>query len=110
MLSRQAPNVLAESVELAKAATEGTLTPEVIMNNEAAVTAMRNGEVNSGYLRTMRGLPFYVAHTAPQEDSSAIAFDRHFNPSLKHDSDYFSALNSMISCVERNAGKSTVEE
>jgi hypothetical protein len=62
------------------------------------------------FLRGVNGLPFYMAHTAPTEDSSAIAFERNFNPMLKHDSTYFGKLNEVISCVESNASKSEDEQ
>ena len=65
---------------------------------------MQNGEVSNAFLRTFAGLPFYMAHTKPKEDSSAVAFDRHFNPSLKHDSDYFRSVNKLLTCVEAHAG------
>ena len=71
---------------------------------------MQNGEVSEAYMRSMRGLPFYMSHTAPAEDSSAIAFDKHFNPSLKHDSQYFNEVNSLLSCVERNQGKANTAD
>ena len=61
------------------------------------------------FLRGVNGLPFYMAHTAPTEDSSAIAFERNFNPDLRHDSEYFNNLNKFIGCVERNSGKDLSE-
>ena len=47
-----------------------------------------------------------MAATAPTDESSSIAFERHFNPLLKQDSDYFNAVGNLISCVERNSEKS----
>ena len=62
-------------------------------------------------MRGAAGLPFYVTHTAPTDESSPIAFERHFNPDLKHDSEYFKSLNKFIGCVERNSSKDlTVEQ
>ena len=43
-----------------------------------------------------------MAYTEPTEDSSSIAFERHFNPLLKYDSDYHKNLEAMLSCVEKN--------
>merc|ERR1712146_222416 len=60
--------------------------------------------------RTMKGYPFYVSKVCPQEDSSNIAFERHFNPSLKHDSEYFNKLSKLLSCVDKNAALKTPEE
>ena len=53
---------------------------------------------------TIWGMPFYMAYTAPTEDSSPIAFERHFNPKLRFDSDYFNKVNALITCVEDNVG------
>ena len=46
-----------------------------------------------------------MAAVAPTDDSSSIAFERHFNPLLKKDSSYFGAVGDLISCVERNSTK-----
>ena len=89
MASNAIPNVLYESVELAKAWSNKNLTPSLIRSEDKAVEAMRSGEVSKEFMNSMQGLPFYMSHTAPTEDSSPIAFDAHFNPALKHDSDYF---------------------
>ena len=72
--------------------------------------AMANGEVSKTFMNSILGLPFYVAHTAPTEESSAIAFERNFNPSLKYDSDYHRNLSAMIECVEKNADSATTVE
>ncbi len=56
-------------------------------------------------MRSAVGLAFYSVHNAPTEDSSSIAFERHFTPQLKVDSYYFGSVNNLIKCVERNAGK-----
>ena len=44
-----------------------------------------------------------MSHTAPTDESSPIAFERNFNPDMKFDSEYFSAINTAIKCVEKNA-------
>ena len=54
-------------------------------------------------MRGAAGLAFYNSYSAPTEDSSAIAFERNFNPDMKHDSAYFGALSSFLSCVEKNS-------
>ena len=111
MANHATPGVFFESLNLAKALQEGRVTPEVIRADSTAMEAMQNGEVPEEYMRSMRGLPFYMSHSQPAEDSSAIAFDRHFNPSLKHDSQYFKDLNALLQCVDNNSGKTlTVEE
>ena len=71
---------------------------------------MQNGEVPAKFLRTFAGLPFYMAHTKPTEESSPIAFDRHFNPSLKSDSEYFANVNKLLTCVEAHAATAKTEK
>ena len=66
---------------------------------------MRNGEINTTFMRGAAGLPFYCTYTAPTEDSSPIAFERNFNPDLRHDSEYFNSLHRFLGCVEKNSGK-----
>ncbi len=51
-----------------------------------------------------------MALTAPSEESSEIAFEKHFNPALKYDSQYYKSLNSLIKCVEKNANQSLSPE
>ena len=51
-----------------------------------------------------------MALTAPTEESSEIAFEKHFNPALKYDSQYYKSLNSLIKCVEKNANQSLSPE
>ena len=111
MATNQVPNVIYESLELAKAYTENRVTPELVRAEEKAVEAMRAGDVSKEWMGTFRGLPFYMSHTAPKEDGSPIAFDSHFNPALKHDSEYFKNLNKLITCVESHAATAlTVED
>ena len=71
---------------------------------------MANGEVSKTFMNSILGLPFYVAHTAPTDESSPIAFERHFNPDLKYDSDYHKNLSQMIECVDKNADKATTSD
>ena len=111
MAQHATPSVLFESINMARAMQEKRVTPEVIRADPMVMEAMQNGEFAQDYMRSMKGLPFYMSHVAPTEDSSAIAFDRHFNPSLKHDSQYFKDLIALLQCVEDNSGKTlTVEE
>jgi len=70
---------------------------------------MKNGEMTTKFMRSIPGLPFYVTHTAPAEDSSPISFDRNFNPDMKRDSEYFNKLDKFLGCVERNAPKGLSE-
>ena len=70
---------------------------------------MRSGAISTTFMRGTSGLPFYVTHTAPTDESSPIAFERNFNPDLRHDSEYFNNLNKFIGCVERNSGKDLSE-
>ena len=71
---------------------------------------MKSGAISREFMRGNRGLPFYVTHTSPTDESSPIAFERNFNPDLKYDSDYFNALNKFLGCVEKNAGNNLTEE
>ena len=70
--------------------------------NQAVQEQIRNGEVSKTFLNGVRGLPFYYGLTCPTPDSSSISFERHFNPQLARDSEYFKALHGLISCVENN--------
>ena len=97
------PEVLVESSNLAQAFVSDQLSPKMIREDEKAQEAMTKGELSKSFMSSPNGLPFYMAHTAPTEESSAIAFERHFNPVLKYDSDYHKNLNAMLSCVEKNA-------
>lgn len=42
-------------------------------------------------------------------NANPIHFDRHFNPDLATDSNYFKSLNAFLSCVEKNAEKDLSE-
>ena len=88
----------------------GNLTPEMVRSDEIAQKALAKGHLDNKFMRSLRGLPFYMSYTAPTEESSAIAFERHFNPQLKHDSEYFKQLNEVLSCVERNVAKNLTPE
>ena len=61
-------------------------------------------------MRGWNGVAFYMAHTAPTDESSSIAFNRNFNPDLKYDSEYHSNLNGFIKCVEKNSSKDLTED
>ena len=86
------------------------LTASDVRNNSDIQNDLNNGSVSKTFIRGARGLPFYFGMTSPKEDSSAIAFERNFNPMLKRDSDYFKAVGNVISCVEKNASKNLSEE
>ena len=66
---------------------------------------MRNGDIGASFMRSTPGFPFYMSHTAPTDDSSPIAFERNFNPDLRHDSEYFNKLHKFIGCVDKNSAK-----
>ena len=100
------PQVIFESKAIMNSYAKGTITPEEIRSDEQCQEAFQNGDFSSKWLRSLSGLPFYMAATNPSDESSSIAFERHFNPLLKKDSDYFQAVGDLISCVERNASKS----
>ena len=72
--------------------------------------ALANGDVSEKFMNTVWGLPFYMAYTAPTEESSSIAFERHFNPRLKQDSSYFNTVANVIKCVEKNASTAVTDE
>ena len=71
---------------------------------------MQDGQFSEKFMRSVQGLPFYCAKTAPTLHSSPISFEAHFNPDLKVDSDYFNSLEKLITCVEMNSGKSLSED
>ena len=104
------PEALIDSKTLTQAYMEGKLTPSIIRNDSAVMEAMANGEISKTFMNSILGLPFYVAHTAPTDESSPIAFERHFNPSLKYDSDYYKNVNAMIACVEKNVESANTTE
>ena len=79
----------------------------MIRNSSEAMEAMANGEISKEFMKSVMGIPFYMSYTAPTDESSPIAFERHFNPALKYDSAYFNKLNAMIKCVENNQGSAT---
>ena len=68
---------------------------------------MRSGKMTADYMRGTAGLPFYMAYTNPAEGASKVAFDNYFNPHLKNDSSYFSKLNALTKCIERNSEKAS---
>ena len=110
MAYNELPEVLYSSIDLARAWSQGKVTPKLLREDGSALVAMQAGEVSNDFMRSMRGLPFYMSHTAPTEDSSPIAFNRHFNPARKHDSDYFASVNNLLTCVEAHAATATTEE
>ena len=46
--------------------------------------------------------PFYLMAKGPA--ASQLDFSTHFNPKLAQHSSYFGALDSLLKCVEKNAG------
>ena len=103
------PQFLYESKDIAVAFGQKLLKTESLRNNEA-LQEIREGKVSTVFLRGVRGLPFYNAYTEPSSDSSAIAFERHFNPMMKQDSAYFNSVDKLIGCVEKNADKGLSED
>ena len=104
------PEAIYDSKLIADAFARQAVTPEMVRGCPTVTQALQNGEFDNQFMRGLSGLPFYMAHTAPSDESSAIAFDRHFNPQLKHDSEYFRNLNAVLSCVERNAASDLTPE
>lgn len=82
----------------------------MVRTDSVVQEALANKEFNTTFLRGANGLAFYMAHTEPSDESSAIAFERNFNPMLKHDSEYFNKLGNFISCVETHANSSEEEQ
>ena len=99
------PEAIFDSKTISDAYARQQVTPELVRDCPTVTEAMQNGEFSNGFMRGVNGLAFYMAHTAPTDESSAIAFERNFNPHLKHDSYYFKNLDAVLSCVERNASK-----
>ena len=97
------PEAIFDSKIISDAYARQTVTPELVRNCPIVTESMQKGEFSNAFLRGANGMAFYMAHTAPSEESSAISFERHFNPHLKHDSEYFKNLNEVLTCVERNA-------
>ena len=96
------PDFIFESAELAQKFRNKTLKASELRGNDAAQEGILNGDINKDFVNGAQGLAFYFSHTAPQEDSSPIAFERHFNPQMRFDSSYFSALSNLTRCVEKN--------
>ena len=74
------PEVLFESEKLIKGLADRNITPELIRSDELAMEAMRTGQVSQDFMRSRAGLPFYMSYTAPTDETSAIGFERNFNP------------------------------
>tara|TARA_B110001450_G_C17444984_1_gene409519 strand:- start:67 stop:540 length:474 start_codon:yes stop_codon:yes gene_type:complete len=104
------PDALFDSEKISEAYTRKAITPTMVREDANILEAMANQEFTNEFLRGTQGLPFYMAKVAPTDESSGIAFERNFNPMLKHDSEYYGKLGDMISCVERNVGKDGVDE
>ena len=84
------PPVLVDNEELHSAYSEMGLTVQQVRDCADAINSMRNGEVSQEFIDSPNGIPFYFAHTEePKEGASPIAFDSHFNPRLKLDSEYY---------------------
>ena len=97
------PEAIFDSKTISDAYARSQVTPELVRECPTVTEAMQNGEFSNSFMRGANGLAFYMAHNAPTDESSPIAFERNFNPHLKHDSDYFQKLDQVIKCVERNA-------
>ena len=97
------PEAIFDSKIISDAYARQAVTPALVRDCPIVQEAMQSGGFSNSFLRGANGLAFYMAHTAPSDESSAIAFEKNFNPMLKHDSEYFKNLSAVISCVERNA-------
>ena len=104
------PEVLFDSEKISNDYALRQLTPKTIREDPMAQEALQTGQVKKEFLRGVSGLAFYMGHTAPTEESSPIAFERHFNPMLKRDSDYFGTVDKFLSCVEKNSSKPMTED
>ena len=104
------PDAIFDSEQISEAFTRKAITPAMLRDDAVVQDALANQEISTEFLRSLQGLPFYMAKVAPTDESSNIAFERNFNPMLKHDSPYHGKLGDMISCVERNVGKPGVDE
>ena len=78
------------------------LTATDVRNNAELLEELHSGNVSKEFLKGVRGLPFYYGMVAPTEESTAIGFERNFNPLLKRDTDYFKAMGKVITCVEKH--------
>ena len=96
------PPVILDSAKIADGLARESINPQDVREDEQVSNALKTGQIDVAFLRGAAGQAFNAAYTEPTEESSAIAFDRHFNPYLKKDSTYFGAVNKFISCVEKN--------
>ena len=104
------PDALFDSEKISEAYTRQAITPAMVRDDTVVQEALANQEFSTDFLRSCQGLPFYMAKVAPTDESSGIAFERNFNPMLKHDSDYYNKLGAMVACVEKNVNKPGVDE
>ena len=88
---------------------EGFMDPAKLRGDEIVKNAIETGDIDKAFLRSANGLAFYSCFTKPEEALSPISFAANFNPYLKNDSSYFSSLDSLISCVEKNASADLTE-
>ena len=104
------PEVLFDSAKIAVEYAQKKLSPKTVRADPMAQEAMQSGQVRKEFMRGVSGLAFYMSATAPTEESSAIAFERNFNPMLKYDSDYFGTVDKFLGCVDKNSSKQLTED
>ena len=104
------PDAIFDSEKISEAYTRKAITPAMVRDDAVVQEALANQEITTEFMRSFQGLPFYMAKVAPSDESSGIAFERNFNPMLKHDSEYYGKLGAMIACVEKNVNKQSVDE
>ena len=90
------PQVIFDSAKIADGFARKSINPEDVRNDPIVNEALQNGQIDKDFLRGPAGIGLYSAHTQPSEDSSNIAFERHFSPYLARDSDYFGSVKGML--------------
>ena len=104
------PDAIFDSEQISEAFTRKAITPAMVRDDAVVQEALANQEISTEFLRSLQGLPFYMAKVAPTDESSNIAFERNFNPMLKYDSDYFGTVDKFLGCVDKNSSKQLTED
>ena len=74
------PEAIFDSKIISDAYARQAVTPSLVRECPIVQESMQNGGFANSFLRGANGLAFYMALTAPSDESSAIAFERNFNP------------------------------
>ena len=64
------PPVILDSAKLADGLARESINPKDVREDELVSEALRNGQIDTAFLRGAAGQAFYAAYTAPTEESS----------------------------------------